>query len=765
MNNINKISLEGFLDFAQEANIRSTLAGEDGLKPVHRRILYHMYNAAYKKAEGSSEIVGAVLGSYHPHGDASVYDAAVRMSQPYKMRYPLIDFTGNNGSILEPDAYAAARYTKMKLSVFGQMMSDDIEKDAVPFVENYNGNKMEPSILPGAFPNLLANGGMGIGVGLSSSLVPHNLKELCNGIEAYIHKNGVTTEELMQHITGPDFPTGGVITDLNKLYEIYNTGKGTLKLRAKYHIENIGGRTTIVVTEIPYLVNVEESVIKRIQHMVMEEEYDCIYDILNNSGKQGLEVHIVLEKNVNVNKVLKKLFEETGLETTIKVNNTVYTNGNFVTLSLKGLIKQYVDHQYDVITRIAQYDLDKAAAKLHVLVGLIKALADIDTVVQIIKTSKNKDDAKSRLKTHLSIDDVQAIAILDMKLSKLTSLEIESLKREIIEIEKKITELETLIKQKSKKNEIIIKNLDILRKMSDNRKTTLVNGEIAKNTGEDVYVILKDNGYIAAIHKDDIDVKNKGTKGSVITKDTIVDMIQINTKDSLYCVSDNGYVYNLPVSFIDILDDSTKQKGNLLEELFDFEGNIIKFVSINEDTEYLVSVSKKGLMKKTPLADFNMKKPFQAARIKEGDELFAVLSAAKDSNIIVVLDNNKVANIPLTEIKTMGKATMGGKAIATPTLLSATIGKSNDRLLLWEQEDKANIIEFDELPVHSRGSSGVMASDNCVGILNIDGSTIVTIIGVDNKSVSIDLSSTKAKSIKSAGTKFYNGAISRIIKA
>lgn len=760
MNNINKISLEGFLDFAQEANIRSTLAGEDGLKPVHRRILYHMYNTAYKKAEGSAEIVGAVMGSYHPHGDSSVYDAAVRMSQVYKMRYPLIDFVGNSGSILEPDAFAAMRYTKMKLSRFGQMMSDDIEKDAVPFVENYNGNKMEPVVLPGIFPNLLTNGGMGIGVGLSNSLVPHNLKEICDGIEAYINKNSIGTQELMKYITGPDFPTGGIITDSSKLYEIYNTGKGTIKLRAKYHIENIGGRNTIIVTEIPFLVNVEDSIIKKIQSLVVEEGYEDIYDILNNSGKQGLEIHIILEKNVNVNKVLKKLFEETGLESTIKVNNTVYSNGDFMTLSLKGLIIQYVEHQYKVITRSTQFDLDKAVAKLHILVGLIRALEDIDNVINIIKTSSNKDTARVKLISHLSIDEIQANAILDMKLSKLTSLEVESLKQDIIALEKNISDLEDIIKSKKRKDAIIISFLNELRKLSDGRRTILVDGSLAQTTGEDVYIILKDNNIISAIEKDDIDVKNKGTKGSAITKDTILDMIFTNTKDSLYCLSDTGYIYQLPVNFIDI---DSKSKGNNLEELLDINGKIIKFVKIREEDNYLITISKNGLMKKTSLEEINLKKAAQVARIKEGDSLFTVLSARENDNIIVVSDNHKVNNFAVSEIKTMGKVTFGGKAISANSILSCTIAASNDKLLLWEEESNANLVEFDDLPTSSKGSTGFVTTENCNGVLNVQGKDFVTIIGEDNKSITVDISSTKIKSHKASGSKFYNGKIDKII--
>ena len=766
-NTINKISLEGFIDFAAEANGRSTPSVQDGLKVVHRRILYDMYNNAYNKVMGSAKIVGSVLGAYHPHGDTSVYDAAVRLSQPFKMRYPLIEFEGNNGSLLEPEGYAASRYTKMKLSKFGQLMGEGLEKECVDFVENYNGDTTEPVVLPGIFPQLLCNPSMGIGVGLSTNIVSHNLREVCDGIEACIDKPGITVEELMQHIKGPDFPTGGVIMDTNKLLDIYTTGKGSVRLRAKYNIQQIDGRNVIVVTEIPYLTDIETGIIKKIQQMVNEEGYEDIYDLQNNSGKQGIELHIILEKGVNVNKVLRKLFEETGLETTVKINNTVIIGKNeYATLSIKGLVSQYLKHQYDVIVRSAQYDKNKAAAKLHVLLGLIKALEDIDNVVAIIKNSKNKEDAQKKLIAHLIIDEIQAKAILDMKLSKLTSLEVETLKKDIIDLEKEIARLEKIINSKAEQNKIIKSNLDLMRKMSDDRRTLLVDLNMGQTTGEEVFLLLKNNNRVCAICKDEIEVKNKGTKGSSISKDEIVDIIKTNTKETVYCISDNGYAYPLPVSLVDISADALKEQSVNIGELISIEGNIIQLLKITPDTDYLISISEKGVSKKTNLDAFNFnRKEQQICKIKSEDSLFKVLCAKENDNIIIVQDNNKICNFSVEEIKTMGKGTIGAKIIGASKVLAATVAGKDSNILFWDNSGKGNLTSFNEVPVNGKGSSGNVGMPDCIGALNVDNTKYVSIIGENNKSITIDISSMNSKSAKAKGVKIYNGQILKIINS
>lgn len=766
-NTINKISLEGFIDFAAEANGRSTPSVEDGLKVVHRRILYDMYNNAYNKVMGSAKIVGSVLGAYHPHGDTSVYDAAVRLSQPFKMRYPLIEFEGNNGSLLEPEGYAASRYTKMKLSKFGQLMGEGLEKECVDFVENYNGDTTEPVVLPGIFPQLLCNPSMGIGVGLSTNTVSHNLKEVCDGIEACIDKPGITVEELMQYIKGPDFPTGGVVMDTNKLLDIYTSGKGSIRLRAKYHIEQIDGRNVIIITEIPYLTDVETGIIKKIQEMVTEEGYEDIYDLQNNSGKQGIEIHIILEKGVNVNKVLRKLFDETGLETTIKINNTVIIGKNeYATLSIKGLVLQYLKHQYDVIVRSAKYDKEKAEAKLHILLGLIKALEDIDNVVSIIKNSKNKEDAQTKLISHLIIDEVQAKAILDMKLSKLTSLEVETLKENIVSLEKEIARLEKLINSKAEQNKIIKSNLELMRKMSDDRRTLLVDLDMGQTTGEEVFLLLKENNQICAICKDEIAVKNKGTKGSAISKNEILDFIKTNTKETIYCVSDNGYIYPLPLSLIDISTDALKEQNTNIGEIINIEGNIIQLLQIPQNTDYLISLSEKGVSKKTNINDFNFnRKEQQVCKIKSEDKLLKVLCAKENDNIIIVQDNNKICNFSVEEIKTMGKATIGAKIIGANTVFAATVASNNEDVLFWDNSGHGNLTSFGDITVNSKGSAGNVGMPECVGVINVSGTKYITIMGEGNKSITVDISTMNSKSAKSKGVKIYNGQILKVIKS
>ncbi len=750
-NNLNKHSLEGFIEYAKEANTRSTLAVEDGLKPVHRRILFGMYEEGFtndKPYGGSAKIVGSVLGNYHPHGDASVYDAAIRLSQDFKLRYPLVDFYGNNGSILDPDSYAASRYTKMRLSAFGANMLVDIQKNTVPMIENYNGELMEPVVLPSMIPNALLNGGMGIGVGISSSLVPHNLGEVCDAINAYIKNPRITTEELMKSLSGPDFPTGGIITDGFNLSNIYDTGKGTVKVRAKYRIESINGRSHIIITEAPYLINIENRIIAPIQQMVVEEGYDKIYDIQNNSGKNGLEIRIILEKDVNPQTVLKTLFEKTGLETTIKINNTVMlSDGSFVTLGLRGLISYYLKHQHSILTKKYQWELDKAEARLNIVEGLIIAIENIDEVVKMIKESTNTQKAKMALMSRFELNDKQAAAILDMRLARLTSLEINKLLNEKAELIKSIEEYELIIQSSNKRETIITKFLTELKtKYNDKRRTTIAQMTIVEK-GEHVYLVIDGNNKIKSIPKDEIATMTRGKKGTTVSKEYVISALECNTKDTIMIVDILGKAYLSKVS--SILDDE-----------FPLDTAPAKLVEV-QDKDFLIFVTQAGIIKKIPTPAF--KKATQVTKIREEDSLIGVHFANDDEYVMVLGTGGKVVNIPVAEIPTSGKLAYGAKGILTDQVLDSTVAATNDLILTITAENKAKLTNHSNFLVNARATTGQLTTEDCEWLRSIDTHSFITVFGEDGRAITINVNSLAIKGRNSVGARIFNSKITAVI--
>jgi DNA gyrase subunit A len=702
MSKLNENALVGFLEYAKEANTRSTLAVEDGLKPVHRRILYTMGEdkiLSNKHHVKSAKIVGQVLGNYHPHGDSSVYDAAVRLSQDFKLRYPLIDFDGNGGSILEPDSYAAARYTGMRLSPLGEMMLQDLEKNTVPMTENYSGDLMEPVVLPSMIPNTLLNGGMGIGVGVSSSLLPHNLTEVCDGIVAYIKNPRITTEELMHFIQGPDFPTGAVVTDALSLKDYYENGKGSVKVRGKYSINIAAGRSQIIITELPYLLS-PEKFIASVQTLVAEHGYDKIYDVQNASGQKGLEIRIILEKDVNPTSVLQTLFEKTGLESTLKINNTVMLpDGSFVLLGLRGLISYYLKHQHNILTRKYQWELNKAQERLNIVEGLIIAVQNIDEVVAIIKASTSTITAKAALIKRFTLNDAQAAAILDMRLARLTSLEITKLTNEQKELLKSIEEFKSIIGSEKKREEIIVKFLlNLKTKFGDARRTKISEMKIVEK-GEHVYLVVDTANQFFSLPKDEISTLSR-KKGSPIGKDTVVAAIEANTKDEILALDNNGKIYLVHVQ--DIVNGD-----------FRSEAPIIQLVKL-EEKDFLVFITENGIIKKTPMIKF--RKSAQMTKVKEDDKLIGMYFA-NDSDFVMALGvGGKAVNIPVSEISALGKLTYGAKGISTDQVLAATVAESTDLILTITSENKAKLTKHEDFLINAKATTGQLVTEDCIWI-------------------------------------------------
>ena len=753
MYELDKLSLEGFLEYSQEANTRSTLAVEDGLKPVHRRILYSMAEdkvLSNKSHVKSAKIVGQVLGAYHPHGDSSVYDAAIRLSQDFKLRYPLIDFYGNNGSILDPDSYAASRYTSMRLSPLGELMLQDIKKDTVPMTENYSGDLLEPVVLPSMVPNVLLNGGMGIGVGVSSSLLPHNLSEVVEGIKAYIKNPRITTEQLMNYIQGPDFPTGAIITDGFSLKEAYDSGKGTVKLRAKYSIQNVGGRAHIVITEVPYLISIENRIINKIKEMVTEEDYDKIYDVQNSSGKHGLELRIILEKDVNPMSVIKEVFDKTGLETTVKINQTVMlADGNFVTLGLRGLISYYLKHQHTILMKKYQWELNKARERLNIVNGIIIAIQNIDEVVKIIKQSETTSKAKVALIKRFNLNEPQAKAILDMKLSRLTSLEINGLLKEKEELEKQILDFIDIINKSERREAIIIKFLnDLKAKFGDDRRTTISEMTIVEK-GEHVYIAVDNANNFKSVLTEEIATLSRGKKGTLFSKNnSIISAIECNTKDRLLLLDIHGKVYI--TTGADIVEGNIKVDSQIIQ--------ILK----PEDKDFMIFVTQEGIIKKTPSIKF--KRTVQVTKVRDSDRLIGMYFANDTDYIMALGSEGKAINLKVSDINSIGKLTYGSKGMSTKAIVAATVSGSDDLILTITAENKAKLTKHEDFLVNTKATTGQLITDDCIYILNIGTSTSITLFGEDGRAANINVGSLAIKGRNSMGAKIFNSKIRTVIK-
>ena len=764
--NLDKLSIDSYVTYANAANIRSTLNGKDGLKPVHRRILYTLLKEKAlhnKDLKGSQAIVGTVLGKWHPHGDGAVYDAAVRMSQDFKMRYPLVYIKGNNGDLSDPKAYAASRYTKMKLTPLGELMMTGIESSSVDFEENYDGTLMEPSYLTSVVPNVLINGGMGIGVGNSCSLLPHNLNEVCDAIIAYVDDYKITTEDLMKHIKGPDFPTGGVITNQADLLNIYKNGKGTVRVRAKYKLETVLSKTHIVITEVPYMVSIEDKIIKPIQELVLEG-YENIDDLINNTGENGTEIRIVLKKGVNVNKTLAYLFDHTGMSNTISMNNNLITDGKYDNYSLKGIIKLYIEHRHDVIIRIAKHKKAKAEKKLHITKGLLKAIVQIDEVVNIIKSSKSKADAAKNLKELLEIDDEQVKAILDMKLGRLTGLEVEALKEEISNLKEEILNQSRIINNTLTRNGMIKNQLEALKTYGDKRKTKLDNNNISNLIeDEDVVVILTEDDYIAAVSVNEVPQGKKGKKPLQLTKSRIVDFVKTNTKENLLCFTTEGRMYNIPVNLIDI-DKYDSVTGDHISNVADVQGKIIKITKL-EEASHITFVTAGGRIKKSSTSIYKgFKKSVQAVKLDNNDSLIGVYFTNDDQNIMMLGDKDKVAHVNLSNINSTGRATKGVIGIkANQVLASAVTAGEEDLILTYTKEGYGKLTKASEFTLTNRGAAGISVHKNTIGLVNTSNYSNIMVIDGNNKSNRIDLDELSVKSRTSKGTKISKNSITKIL--
>ncbi len=670
--------MHSYIDYAMSVIVGRALPDvRDGLKPVHRRILFAMQesgmvsNKPYKK---SARIVGDVLGKYHPHGDAAVYDSMVRMAQDFSLRYPLIDGQGNFGSI-DGDSPAAMRYTESRLNKLAENMLEDINKDTIDFVPNYDGSMKEPVVLPAKLPNLLINGSSGIAVGMATNMPPHNLGEIVEGITLVIDDPNVDLRELMKVIKAPDFPTGGKICGIDGVVNAYSSGRGHIKVRAQTNIEEMKhDKKRIVVNEIPYQVN-KSHLLESMADLVKEKKVDGITDLRDESDKKGMRIVIELRKGVDPEIVLNQLYKHTQLQTTFGIINLALIDNQPKIMSLMEMIKHYIHHRRNMVKRRTLFDLNKAEARAHILEGLLGALDNIDEVIKIIRRSKTVDEASNALISRFLFTEIQTKAILDMRLQKLTNLERQGLKDEQTNLKKNITRLREILGSEREIDNIIKEELsEIKNKYADERRTE-VEAEALEDLEiedlipvEDVVVMITNTGYVKRLPLDTYKTQRRGGVGLIgmdtKEEDYVVDLFVTSTHNYILFFSNKGKVYWLKTYRIPEGGRHAKGKAiiNLLPQLEEGE-EINAFIPIEEftDNHYLVFATKKGTIKKTDLKAYSRPRAtgIRAIKLEEGDELVETKLTDGEKEIILATKNGQAVRFSERDVRPMGRVTHG----------------------------------------------------------------------------------------------------------
>lgn len=671
---------ESFIAYAMAVNVSRALPDvRDGLKPVHRRILYSMNETGLtndKPFRKCAKIVGDVLGKYHPHGDSSVYDALVRLAQDFTINEPLIDPNGNFGSV-DGDPAAAYRYTEARLSKIAGELLRDIDKDTVDFYPNFDATTVQPKVLPSRFPNLLVNGSDGIAVGMATNIPPHNLNEVIDAVVAMIDNPNITIDELMQYIPAPDFPTGGEILSNNAIKQAYKTGRGGVVMRAKTDIESYdnGKRFRIVATAIPYQVN-KAKLIAQIANLAKDKKIDGISDVRDESDRDGMRIVVELKRDANPHIILNQLFKQTPLQMSSGIILLALVDGRPKVLNLQEIIYYYLAFQREVITRRTKYDLKKAEEREHILKGLVIAVNNIDEVIKIIKQSEDKNDALTKLETRFELSERQANAILEMKLSRLTGLEVEKLNAELDELELQIVHLKEILSDDSKINEIIKNELiEIKQKYPTPRKSEIIMDYDDIDIGDlierhEVVISLTSQGYVKRLPVSEYKSQHRGGRGVNAHKtkeeDVVTDMFVVNSHDDLMFFSNLGKVYVLRA--YNIPEAGRQNKGRALVNLLPLEADekintILKFE--RDDSAYLVLATKKGLIKKTKLSEFdNIRKNGKIAiRLNDGDYLISAKIVHPNDELLIASDNGKCLRFSEKTIRLVGRTSQGVKGM------------------------------------------------------------------------------------------------------
>jgi len=720
---------KSFISYAMAVIISRALPDvRDGLKPVHRRILYAMHELGVtpdKPYRKCARIVGDVLGKYHPHGDSSVYGALVRLAQDFATRYPLVDGQGNFGSV-DGDGAAAMRYTEARMSRLNLQMLADIDKETVDFVPNFDETLMQPTVMPSRYPNLLVNGSSGIAVGMATNIPPHNLGEVIDGVVRLIDNPEATSQELMECIKGPDFPGGGLILGRRGIYDTYTTGRGRIVVRAKTDIEPMpNNRQRIVVTEIPYMVN-KSMLVSKIAELVHDKKLDGISDIRDESDREGMRIVIELKRDVNAAVVLNYLYKHTQLQDAFGAIMLALVDGEPKVLSLREMLGHYIDHQKDVIVRRTRYDLDKAEARAHILEGLLIALDNIDEIVKIIRSSANTGEAKTQLMERFGLSDKQAQAILDMRLARLTGLERERLQEEFAELQKTIAYLRAVLADEKLVLAIIKEEILVIKeKYADERRTeiTVMDGEIDPEDliqEDSVVVTLTHFGYVKRIPRTTYRSQNRGGKGvmgmTTREEDYAEKLLVTSTHAELMFFTNRGRVYSL--KGYEIPEAGRTARGTAIVNLLQLDGGekVTAMIPLPKEREegYLVMATKNGLIKKTGSDEFkNLRKTgLIAIALREDDELIGVELTKGGSELMMATRMGQAIRFSEEDVRAMGRNSMGVRSIDLADgdeVISVAKIVEGKKVLAITQNGYGKRTEIDEFRVQSRGGKGILA--------------------------------------------------------
>ncbi|BCB01874.1 DNA gyrase subunit A [Bacillus sp. KH172YL63] len=726
--NISSEMRSSFLDYAMSVIVSRALPdARDGLKPVHRRILYAMNDLgmtsdkAYKK---SARIVGEVIGKYHPHGDSAVYDTMVRMAQDFNYRYMLVDGHGNFGSV-DGDAAAAMRYTEARMSKISMELIRDINKDTIDYKDNYDGTEREPEVLPARFPNLLVNGSSGIAVGMATNIPPHNLGEVIDGILALSKDEDITIQELMEYIYGPDFPTAGLIVGRSGIRRAYETGKGSITMRARVEIEQkSNGKETIIVHQIPYQVN-KARLIEKIADLVRDKKIDGITDLRDESDRNGMRIVIEVRKDANANVLLNNLYKQTALQTSFGINLLALVNGQPKVLNLKECLYHYLQHQRVVIRRRTEFELRKAEARAHILEGLRIALDHIDEIIALIRGSQTTELAKQGLMEKFSLSDKQAQAILDMRLQRLTGLEREKIEEEYQELVKLIAELKAILADDEKVLEIIREELiEIKERFNDERRSEIVAGGIENIEDEDliprenIVVSLTHNGYIKRLPVSTYRSQKRGGRGiqgmGTNDEDFVENLLTTSTHDTILFFTNKGKAYR--AKGYEIPEFSRTAKGLPIINLLGVEKDewINAMIRVEEfvDDWYLFFTTKQGISKRTPVSDFaNIRtNGLIAINLRENDELISVKLTDGEKDMIIGTKNGMLIRFPETDVRSMGRTATGVKGInlsGDDIVVGMEILEEKDDVLVVTEKGYGKRTPASEYRIQTRGGKGL----------------------------------------------------------